>query len=229
MARMRSYSLKDLSHATLAEIADLRHEPRRPEVWEELARTEIGERERLALDLIVDKLIYYKTQRVNEATIWARAIYPLLALAERDDIRAWSQIPLAAQFDGTEIRGEVDGALAGSIDEEVGLPYLVVVEAKRGIGAADPMTQLLGAMLCAARLNQQSGRAGHEIHGCYTVADVWTFLRGRLDWTSPRPVMSLLSSREYMEKTEAGIILAILASIVAKIDAPGAPPARISP
>jgi hypothetical protein len=214
---VKTYSFKELSHAKLAEIADLRHEPRQPVVWEDLARAEIGDRERTALDLIVDKLLYYKTTRVNEATIWARAIYPLLALAERDDIRAWSLIPLAAQFEDVELRGEVDGALAGSIDEEVGLPYVVVVEAKRGIGATDPVAQLLGTMLCAARLNQQSGRGGREIYGCYTVADVWTFLRGQLDWAPPRPVMSVLSSREYTEKTEAHTILAILESIVAGI------------
>lgn len=216
---MKTYGFKELTHEKLAEIADVRHESMRPGVWEELARRELGERSRLAVSLLVDKLLYYKTQRVNEATIWARAIYPLLALAERDDIRAWSLIPLAAQFDDVEIRGEADGALAGSIDEEVGLPYLVVVEAKRGIGATDPMAQLLGTMLCAARLNQVAGRPARRIHGCYTVGDVWTFLRGSMDWTTPKPTLSILSSREYTEKTEASTILSILESIVAGIEA----------
>lgn len=79
------------------------------------------------------------------------------------------------------------------------------------------MAQLLGAMLCAARQNQQSGRPADEMYGCYTVGDVWTFLRGKLDWSGAKPVMSLLSSREYTEKTEGRTILAILESIVAKI------------
>jgi hypothetical protein len=214
---MKTYALGDLSSATLAEVATIRHEPVQPAVWEELARREIGEQERAALRFIVDKIYYYKTTRANEATIWARAIYPLLALAERDDIRAFSAVPLAARFDGVEIRGEADGALAASIDEEVGLPYLVVLEAKRGIGASDPMAQLLGAMLCAARLNEQAGHPLAEIYGSYTVADVWTFLRGTVSFAEPKMSMSVVSSREYTQKTEASVILAILESIVAKV------------
>ncbi len=215
---MRIYSFKELTSAILAEIATIQHEPRQNAVWEELARRELGEHERTALTFIVEKLLYYKTQRVNEATIWARAIYPLLALAERDDIRAWSQVALAARFDEVEIRGEADGALAGSIDEDIGMPYLVVAQAKkRGISGTDPMAQLLGAMLCAGRLNEQGGSPAREIYGAYTVADVWTFLRGQLDWTASKPAMRVLSSREYTEKTEAPAILAILESIVGKI------------
>jgi len=213
---MKTYSFEDLSSATLAEVAVLRHQPMQPAVWEELARRELGEHDRAALGFVVEKLLYYKTVRANEATIWARAIYPLLALAERDEIRAFSAVPLVARFDEVELRGKADGALAESVDEELGLPYLVVVEAKRGVGATDPMAQLLGAMLCAARLNERAGGQADEIYGCYTVADVWTFFRGRFDWTAPRPVMSLLSSREYMEKTEGQTILAILESIVGK-------------
>jgi hypothetical protein len=73
-------------------------------------------------------------------------------------------------------------------------------------------------MLCAARLNEQAGHPSREIYGCYTVADLWTFLRGRLDWRDPKPLMSVLSSREYTEKTEAATILGILGSIVGKIE-----------
>lgn len=214
---MKTYALEELTSATLAEVATLQHEPRQPAFWEGLSHRELGEQERIGLKLIADKLLYYQTQRVNEATLWSRAIYPLLALAERGEIRAWSLVPLAARFEDIELRGEADGALAGSIDEELGLPYLVVVEAKRGIGATDPRAQLLGAMLCAAKLNEREGRPASEMYGCYTVADVWTFLRGTLDWTQAKPVMKILSSREYMEKTEGPVILSILESIVAKI------------
>lgn len=213
---MKTYALADLSRSTLAEIADIHHEPKQPAVWETLAQHPLGERDLTKLGFLVEQLVDYKTVRVNEATIWARAIYPLLAMAERGDIRAWSLVPLAATFAEAELRGEADGALAASIDEEVGLPYLVVVEAKRGVGARDPMAQLLGAMLCAAWLNAQKHGYAGEIYGCYTVADVWTFVRGRFDGSQQKPIMAVLSSREYSEKWEAPMILGILESIVGK-------------
>jgi hypothetical protein len=216
MSRVKTYTFKELNAAILAEVVTLRHERGQPAVWEELARREIGERQRLAISLIVENLNNYKSHRSNEATLWARAIYPLLVLAERADVRAFSLVSMAARFDDVELRGETDGALAMNIDEEAGLPYLVVIEAKRGVAATDPMGQLLGAMLCAARLNDQDGHPAGEMFGCYTIADVWTFVRGVLDWSQQKPAMSLLSSREYAEKTEAVTILAILASIVAK-------------
>jgi hypothetical protein len=214
---MKTYPLNELNNAALADVATILHEPKQPTFWDGLGARELNEHDRGALCLLTEKILQYKTQRLNEATLWARAIYPLLALAERDPILAWSAVPLSATFGDFEIRGEADGALASSIDEELGLPYLVVIEAKRGVGARDPMAQLLGAMLCAARTNEREGHPAGEIFGCYTIADVWTLLRGRLDWSQPKPVMSVLSSREYMEKVEAAIILSILGSIVAKI------------
>jgi len=212
----KTYAFNALTSALLAEIVTLRHEPSVPELWDELARKELSEADRTAVGAVTAKLPYYRTQRVNEATIWARAIYPLLMLAERGTIRAWSMVSLSASFNDIELRGDADGALAPSMVEELGLPYLVVMAAKRGASGTDPMAQLLGAMLCAARLNEDGGHPAPEMFGCYTLADVWTFVRARLDWAQPRPAMNLTVSREYMEKTEAGIILAILASIVGK-------------
>lgn len=214
---MRTYSFAELTRASLAEVVAIRHESDPGQFWEKLAEQEIGAQAREAISHIVRKLIGYGTHRVNEATIWARAIYPLLALAERDDIRAWSQVPLAGTFGEVEIRGEVDGALAGSFAEEMELPYFVVVEAKRGLGGTDPMAQLLGAMLCAAQRNEQGGKPAGEIFGCFTVADVWTFVRGTIDWSQAKPTMSVLPSREYTEKSEAAVILAILVSILAAV------------
>ena len=160
---MKSYLLKDLDAATLPQIAVVRYEPTQPGVWEELARKELGERDRLALGLLADKLLNYKTVRANEATLWSRAIYPLLVLAEREDVRAFSLVSLAATFDDVEIHGEVDGVLASSVDDQIDLPFFVVVEAKRGISGTDPVAQLVGAMLCTARLNEQGGHPAQEI------------------------------------------------------------------
>jgi hypothetical protein len=154
----------------------------------------------------------------SASTSWSRAIYPVLVLAERGSIRAWSVVPLAAHFDDVEIRGEADGALAASIDEDVGTPYLVVMEGKRGLGGTDPMPQVLGAMLCAARLNAGAAHPSPEVFGCYTIADVWTFVRGQVDLREPRPAMTVSVSPEYAERFEAETILAILESIVGKYE-----------
>ena len=104
------------------------------------------------------------------------------------------------------------------MDEEPGPPYLVVVEAKRGVGATEPVSQLLGAMLCAAQRGERDGEPAEEIYGVYTIADVWTFVRARIDWRQPKPVVTVLASGEYMEKTEAATVLAILGSIVDKYE-----------
>lgn len=217
MLAMKTYAFNALTTAVLTEVAVIRREPSQPGFWDDLARRELPESDRSALGLVTAKLRNYKSHRANEATVWARAIYPLLVLAERGSICAFSMVPLAATFGDVELRGEADGALAESIDEDVGLPYVVVIEAKRGLSGTDPLPQLFGAMLCAGRLNEVGGRPLSEIFGCYTIADVWTFVRGRFDWSQPKPVMSVTSSREYAEKTEAEAILAILASIVGKI------------
>ena len=47
---------------------------------------------------------------------------------------------------------------------------------------------------------------------------VWTFFRACFDRGQAKPVMTVLSSREYTEKTEATTVLTILESIVAKVE-----------
>ncbi len=213
---MKTYAFNQLNATNLQEIASIHYELAQPAVWEQLAQREIGDVARSSLAPIVAKLRDFGLHLANEATVWARAIYPLLVLAERRGIFAFALVPLSGKFDDVEVRGEADGALAASVNAEPGTPYLVVVEAKRGIGATEPVSQLLGAMLCAAQRNERDGKPAQEIYGVYTIADVWTFVRGRIDWTQPKPVMQVLTSAEYVEKLEAATILAILESIIDK-------------
>jgi hypothetical protein len=94
----------------------------------------------------------------------------------------------------------------------------VFVEAKRGIEAQNPQYQLYGEMLAAAYINWElNGQDPQTIFGCYTVADVWTFVKGEvLGMASDRPALSLESSREYSGKLEAETIVKILQQIVAQ-------------
>ncbi|MDA0867288.1 MAG: hypothetical protein O2890_12910, partial [Cyanobacteria bacterium] len=151
-----------------------------------------------------DRLRQDRPQLMNEATVWARAIYPLLMLAEQGTIRAWAQVPLRAKYPDFEISGVADGVLGKGVTGDLEAPYLVVVEAKRGVEAKNPQYQLYGAMLAAARLNWElDGQDPQVIFGCYTIADVWTFSRGMVTGLEKeRPTLRLESSQEYSSKLE---------------------------
>ncbi|NJK51961.1 MAG: hypothetical protein HC936_02555 [Leptolyngbyaceae cyanobacterium SU_3_3] len=184
--------------------------------WLEDQGIPITDAEKQQLEIVQSRLANDPTHLLNEATIWARAIYPLLLLAERNNIRAWAEVALAGQFSTFEISGIADGALGRSIAGRMISPYLVVVETKRGIEGADPIPQLYGQMLAAAYLNWKSDdRAVQEIFGCYTIADSWTFLRGEVSqFEAARPMLKVEYSREYSEKYDAETILKILKQTV---------------
>ncbi len=61
---------------------------------------------------------------MNEATIWARAIYPLLMLAESGNVQAWSQVSLSATYPHFELDGIVDGILGKCASGKISRPYL---------------------------------------------------------------------------------------------------------
>jgi hypothetical protein len=127
-------------------------------------------------------------------------------------------VPLGATFGRGELRGEVDGALARmGIEGEPVPPYLLVVEAKRGVEGHDPVAQLIGGLLCAAQKNHHhTPEAEHVLYGAFTVADVWTFVEVTISGLeSERPRVMFAGSREYVEKLEAGVILRLLKSMVA--------------
>jgi len=169
------------------------------------------------------RLLTDETSLMNEATIWSRAIYPLLVLAEEGDVRAWSEVALAAQFVNTKLAGVVDGILATVIAGIVRRPYLVAVEGKRTLESKNPRIQFYGQLLVAAKLNwQKEPNEPIVIFGCYTIADIWTFARATirgLDQESDggkKPQMIVETSREYIERVEGETILKILKKIVAK-------------
>jgi hypothetical protein len=76
---MRTYRFNELTATKLLEIAAIHHELPQPDVWEELARREIGERARSALALIIATLRDFKLLLANEALIRIGQL-PLLGL-----------------------------------------------------------------------------------------------------------------------------------------------------
>lgn len=179
---------------------------------------ELSDREKLQLEIIQSYLIHEKLHLLNEATLWSRAIYPLLLIAEKMNIRAWSEVPLSAAYSQFELDGIADGVMGYSVAGRLEMPYLVVVETKRGIENQNPIFQLYAQLLAAARLNWEAERgAVQEVFGCYTIADSWTFVRAEVsEIESDRPTLKVESSQEYSEKSDAETILKMLKSIVLK-------------
>jgi hypothetical protein len=214
---MNVLSLADITEADMKRITRffVKREP--AYAWEQQDSETLSDEEHHMLAVLTTRLQRDKTSLMNEATIWSRAIYPLLMLAEQGDIRAWAQVTLRATFPHVVLQGVADGMLASGITGVAEIPYLVVVETKRGIEAQDPRFQLCGQLLAAARLNwERNQQPVQVIHGCYTIIDNWTFLSATVeDVESDAPRMVIEFSREYTQKSEAATILRILKRIVA--------------
>jgi hypothetical protein len=216
---MPSYPLGSLTLDQLRELVELRDRGIQQGGWDDRERGELTHDEQVFLSVVHQHLLSQKAHLLNEATIWARAIYPLLSLAERDNVRAYAEVTLSATLGRGDLRGEVDGALATmGINSQAVSPYLVVVEAKRGVEGNDPMAQLLGGLLCAAWQNhRRRARPEHRLYGAYTIADVWNFVDCTVTGLSDeQPVMIMAGSREYTERTEAASILLLLKALVAE-------------
>lgn len=214
---MQTFKFSELTSTSLRSITRLHEKGIIPEMWEQMM-VELTERERWQVNDITSSLLNHPVVLMNEATIWARAIYPLLVLSEQGRLEAWAQVPLKAQYPCFSLEGVADGVVGRNISGVAESYYLIVIEAKRGLEALDPRVQLYGAMLVAARLNWEgNSEVPQEIFGCYTIADSWTFVHGLVsDFEKDSPTITVASSREYVERGEAETILRILKSITGK-------------
>ena len=214
---MHTYTFSQLSEETIKALVTLNEKYIAPEAWEKMQialTTEEGRR----LEDIKSTLYRRHLVVMNETTLWARAIYPILVLAEQGHIQAWSSVPLKATYPTFALEGEADGALAPAIGGRIQPPYLIVNEAKRGIHAPDPQFQLYGEMLAAAWLNwERALNPEQEIFGCYTVNDSWVFVRGIVsDIETDKPTFTLEFSPVYNGIWDAEQIVQLLKFIVAK-------------
>jgi hypothetical protein len=186
--------------------------------WTQVDSLSVSETEKFYLQGLIARLRQTSTLLINEATLWARAIYPLLVLAEQNPIQVWAQVPLQAHYAKFELEGIADGVLGRSVFGRLKSPYLVVVETKKGVDSQNPVCQLYAQLLAAAHLNwEQDHRLPQEIFGCYTIADCWTFVKAQVtDIDAETPTLRIEGSREYGEKYEAETIFKILKNIVSK-------------
>ena len=214
---MQTYPLSQLTEETLNALVTLHEEDGASEAWEKM-KIALTAEERTQLDYLKATLHRHNLMAMNEITLWSRAIYPLLRLAEQERIQAWAGVPLKAMYPTFELEGEADGALAPSVGGRVKAPYLVVHEAKRGLTAADPQFQLYGEMLAAAWLNwNNKPTPEQEIFGCYTVVDNWAFMRGTVgNIDSEKPTLAIEFAPVYNGISDAEQIVELLKFIVAK-------------
>ena len=215
--KMQSFNFSRLTAGFLNSMVTMREKGVTPAFWDTMD-VSLSEHERQGIEAIISSLAHKSILLMNEATIWSRAIYPLLVLAEQGDLEAWSQLPLKAQYPRFVLEGIADGAVGYNISGPTKSFCLIVVQVKREPESQDPLSQLYGAMLAAAQLNwAQDNRVPQEIYGCYTVADNWIFAHGLVDDIEAlQPTMTVALSRAYSEKVEAETILRILKSITGK-------------
>ncbi len=222
---MDTYIFSQLTEEILKTLVTLNEKYISPEKWEKMQIALTAEECRRLEDI---KSTLYRRHLVvmNETTLWARAIYPMLMLAEREHIQAWSSVPLKAIYPTFKLEGEADGALAPALGGQIRPPYLIVHGAKRGIQAPEPQFQLYGEMLAAAWLTWQKSSetavnpdsvTEQEIFGCYTVNDSWAFVRGAVsDIETEKPTFTLEFSPVYNGIWDAEHIVRLLKFIVAK-------------
>jgi hypothetical protein len=215
---MRRIPLAQMTLEDLADLATIDDRGMRQEPWEELSRGELTEDEQRKVDDLRADLRRYQPSLVNERTVFARSIYPLLILAEAEGVQALADVSIVARVGEVELSGTADGALGRAIAGELRSPFLVLVEAKRGVEGRSPVPQLYAELLAAAWVNaRETGQPNQRLYGVYTVADNWTFVEMRAEGLdTPHPALSIVSSPEIGEKNEAATIAKILKSIVAQ-------------
>jgi hypothetical protein len=213
---MQKFKISSLSLADIEKVVTLKESSGSSFVWEDVSAIVLSDAEQYDVSLLQKRLQNTQVHLFNEATIWARAIYPLLFLVEQGNIQVWAEVALRGEYPQFDIEGIADGVIGRSVVGRITTPYLVVIETKRGVEAQNPIFQLYGELLAAAWMNwQQNQGEVQEIFGCYTIADSWTFLRAEVSLIkSDRPMLSIECSREYNERLETATILKVLKQIV---------------
>jgi hypothetical protein len=213
---MQKFKISSLSLADIEGIVALHEISGSSLAWEDISQIELTEAEQYDVSLLQKRLQNTQVHLFNEATIWARAIYPLLLLAEQGNIQVWAEVALRGEYPQFDIEGIADGVIGRSVVGRITTPYLVMIETKRGVEAQNPIFQLYGELLAAAWMNWKQNKAEvQQVFGCYTIADSWTFLRAEVSQIeTDRPLLSIECSREYNERLETATILKLLKQIV---------------
>jgi len=201
-----------------SQAAHLRVLPVADEPWAGWERAELSPEILRGVGDLLGRVRRFNTARANEATLWSRVIYPLIELAEQGEVLAWSQVAVSAKHPTLDlvISGVIDGAFAADDLGQPAAPFFLVVEAKRGIDASDPLPQVVGAMLAAGLAGPTAADGARpEVYGAFVVTDKWTFLRGVITADAAGALsFTLTPSREYAVRHESPAIVAVMRAIL---------------
>jgi len=95
---MEKLIISKVSVADLKRLVNLQEGAIASYPWTKIDSISLTDNELRQVQDLKSRLSNCDTHLMNEATIWARAIYPLLSLAEQEPFQAWAQVPLQAQF-----------------------------------------------------------------------------------------------------------------------------------
>ncbi len=214
---MVRHTFSQITHDILSDLAVVRDRGVLPEFWPPLSVT-LNNADRAGLAHLARFLENRSLARLNEATLWSRVLFPLLMMAEQPPAEAWSGVTLRAEFSRFILEGTLDGVIGFSRSGNLRRPFLVVAEAKRRVEASDPQPQLFAELLAVAHANRLVVQTEpQELFGCYTIADIWTFVHARVEgFDADRPRLEVVLSREYAGWVEAETVLGLLKGIVAR-------------
>ena len=113
IAAMKTVALASLTADDLASLTQLVSEGVTNDPWEAFLGATLSDEDRRGLAFVLKHLRPFSVA-LNESTLWGRAIFPLLMLAETERIAAWSQVPVtgAAPAGEVAVTGVIDGVLA---------------------------------------------------------------------------------------------------------------------
>ena len=128
---MQTYPLSQLTEETLNTLVTLHEVDGAPETWEKMQGTLTPE-EHILLDYLRTTLHRHNLMVMNEITLWSRAIYPLLRLAEQGTIQAWAGVPLKATYPTFKLEGEADGHSHPLLGERCAPPISLCMKPREG-------------------------------------------------------------------------------------------------
>jgi hypothetical protein len=125
--KIQAFNFSRLTDGFLNSMVTVRELGVTPALWD-TTDFSLSEYERQRVEAIISSLAKKSILLVSDATIWSRAIYPLLALAEQGELEALAQLPLKAEYPRFVLEGIADGAVGYNLSGPTNSLCLIMVQ-----------------------------------------------------------------------------------------------------